>query len=43
MSLSKKLTYKRTLRQMFIGEFIDWRYSQSCWYFQPGFRELLPL
>jgi hypothetical protein len=33
MSSSKKMTCKGTLRQMFI----DWRYSQSNWYFRPSF------
>ncbi len=30
----KKLTCTRTMRQ---ADFIDWRYSQSCWYFRPSF------
>ncbi len=34
MSSSKKLTYKGTLRQVFIS--IGWRQSQSCWYFGPS-------
>ncbi len=32
----KKLTCKGTVRQIFVSEFIDWRYSQTCWYFNPG-------
>jgi hypothetical protein len=37
MSSSKqKLTCKKTLWQC-LAEFIDWRYSQSCWYFRPSF------
>jgi hypothetical protein len=32
----KKLTCKGTLQQG-LSEFIDWRNSQSCWYFQPSF------
>jgi hypothetical protein len=24
-------------------EFIDWRYSQSCWYFRPSFVNYCPL
>jgi hypothetical protein len=31
----KKLTCKRTLRLVFIS--IDWRDSQSCWYFRPSY------
>ncbi len=34
----EKLTCKGTLRQVFIG----WRYSQSCWYFQPSFVNCRP-
>ncbi len=34
MSSSKKFTCKGTLRQA--SGFIDWRYSQSCWYFRPS-------
>jgi hypothetical protein len=38
----KKVTCKGTLRQVFIGaEFIDKRYSQSCWYFDPQLCELV--
>ncbi len=42
MSSSKKFTYKGTLGQVFI-RFIDWWYSQSCWYFRPGFVNVAPL
>ncbi len=38
MSSYKKLTFKGTLRQVFIRVYtVDWRYSQSCWYFRPSF------
>jgi hypothetical protein len=33
----KKLTCKETLRQVFIRVFIEWRCSQSCWYFRHSF------
>jgi hypothetical protein len=33
----KKLTCKGTLRQLFIRVYINWRYSQSCWYFRSSF------
>ncbi len=26
-----------------LTEFIDWRYSQSCWYFRPGLWTIAPL
>jgi hypothetical protein len=38
----KKLTCKGTLLQVFIREFIDWRYSPSCWYFRPSFVSCCP-
>jgi hypothetical protein len=39
----KKLTCKGTLRQVFIRVYIlEWRYSQSCWYFQPSFVNCCP-
>ncbi len=31
----RKFTCKGTLRRCLL-EFIDWRYSQSCWYFRPS-------
>ncbi len=31
-----------TLRQVFLEEFIDWRYSQSCWCFRPSFVNCCP-
>ncbi len=37
----KKLTCKGTLRQG-LSEFINWRYSQSCWYFWPDFVNCCP-
>ncbi len=36
MSSSKKLT------GMSSSEFIDWRDSQSCWYFRPSFVAVAP-
>ncbi len=36
MSPSKKLTCKETFRGRCSSEFINWRYSQSCWYFRPS-------
>ncbi len=39
----KKLTFKETLRQVFIiSEFIHQRYSQSCWYFRCSFVNCCP-
>ncbi len=32
----KKLTCTGTWRKVFIRVFIDWRYSQSCWYVRPS-------
>jgi hypothetical protein len=37
----KKLTCKGTLRQV-LSEFIDWRYSQSCCYCLPSFKNCCP-
>jgi hypothetical protein len=37
----KKMTCKGPLRQ-WLSEFINWRYSQSCWYFRPGFVNCCP-
>jgi hypothetical protein len=31
------------LRGRCLSEFIDWRYSQSCWYFRPGSWTVAPL
>ncbi len=39
----KKLTCKGTLRQVFLRVYMDWRYSQSCWYFLPSFANCAPL
>ncbi len=39
----KNLNCKGTLRQVFIRELIDWRYSQSCWYFRPALWTAAPL
>jgi hypothetical protein len=33
----KQLTCKGTLWGRCLSEFIDWRFSQSCWYFRPSF------
>ncbi len=41
MSLSKKLACKGTLG-LCLSEFIDWRYSQSCWYFRTSFVNCCP-
>jgi hypothetical protein len=41
MSSSKKFTCKGTLRQVFI-RVLDWRYSQSCWYFRLSFVNCWP-
>ncbi len=39
----RRLTCKGTLRQVFIRVYtIDWRYSQSCWYFRPSFVNCCP-
>jgi hypothetical protein len=26
----------------YLSKFIDWRYSQACWYFRPGFVNCCP-
>jgi hypothetical protein len=36
-----KLTCKGTLQQC-LSEFIDWKYSQSCWYFRLSFVNCCP-
>jgi hypothetical protein len=41
MSSSKKLTWKGLCGRC-LSEFIDWRYSQSCWYFRPSFVNYSP-
>ncbi len=42
MSSSKKIyLYGRCGRCL--SEFIDWRFSQSCWYFRPSFGTIAPL
>jgi hypothetical protein len=41
MSSTKKLICTGTLRQV-LPEFIDWRNSQSCWYFRPSFVNWCP-
>ena len=33
----KKFTCKGTFAAGLLSEFIDWRYSQSCWHFRPSF------
>ncbi len=40
----KKLTFRGTLRQVFINQslYIDWRYSQSCCHFRPSFVNCCP-
>ncbi len=38
----KKLTYKGLCGRC-LSEFIDWKYSQSCWYFRPSFVNCSPL
>ncbi len=40
--LQKKLTWKGTLWQVFLSEFLDWIYSESCWYFWPSFVNCCP-
>ncbi len=35
--------FVKALCGMCLSEFIDWRYSQSCWYFQLSYCEPLPL
>ncbi len=38
MSSSKKFTFKGLCGKcLTLSEFIDWIYSQSCWYFRPSF------
>ncbi len=32
----KKLTCVKVLCGRCLSEFVDWRYSQSCWYFRPN-------
>ncbi len=41
MSSSKKLICKRLCGRCLSG-FIDWKYSQSCWYFRPSFVNFCP-
>ncbi len=38
----KKFTCKERLCGRCLSEFIGWRYSQSCWYFQPSFVNCRP-
>ncbi len=42
MSASKKIDLKKGHCSMCLSEFIDWRYSQSCWYFRPSFVNCCP-
>jgi hypothetical protein len=30
------------MSSLLVFEFIDWRYSQSCWYFRPSFVNYCP-
>ncbi len=39
MSSLKKFSCKGALC---LSEFIDWKYSQSCWYFRPSFVNYCP-
>jgi hypothetical protein len=39
--ISKNLTVKGLCGRC-LSEFIDWRYSQSCWYFRPSFLNYCP-
>ncbi len=36
-------SYKKIDQWRCLLEFIDWRYIQSCWYFQPSFGGVAPL
>ncbi len=38
----KNLTCKTGLCGRCLSEFIDWRFSQSCWYFRPSFVNCCP-
>ncbi len=42
MSSLKKNRHVKWLSGRFLTEFIDWRYSQSCWYFPPSFVNCCP-
>ncbi len=42
MSSSKNNLTVNRLRGRCLLEFIDWRYSQSCWYFRPSFVNCCP-
>jgi hypothetical protein len=44
MSLSKKIDLQKNFASGVLSEFkfIDWRYSQSCWYFLPSFLNCCP-
>ncbi len=42
MSSSKFMTCKGTFRPVFLSEFIDWSYNQSCRYFRPSFVNCCP-
>ncbi len=42
MSSYKKLTCTQGLCGRCLSECIDWRYSQSCWYFRPSFENCCP-
>jgi hypothetical protein len=39
---SSKKTDCKELCSRWLSEFIDWRYSQSCWYFRPSFVNYCP-
>ncbi len=42
MSSSKQISPVKRLCSRCLSEFIDWRYSQSCWYFRPSFVNCCP-
>ncbi len=46
LNFTKSISYSKVNTveiRCFIVEYIDWRYSQSCWYFRPALWTIAPL